>query len=274
MFDLREMAKDKVLVAAHRGTCMGNIPCNTSMAFNFALANGADIIELDITRSADGTLYVFHPGKEPDFLHTNRLITSMHDDEVSALRLCNSEGTETQYSVPKLDDILEELKGRCVINLDKTFDWPEEIIACVRRHDMVDQALIKTEQDPRFYDLIERIAPDFAYMTFAHDVDRDTDQLLHRNLNYLGTEALFTTEESEFATLEYHEKMHKKGLLTWANAIVFNYKTIHSAGHTDDISIMGQPDNGWGYLAGLGYDMIQTDWAFACAKYLEEKGYR
>lgn len=70
MFDLREMAQSKVLVAAHRGTWMGNIPCNTSMAFNFALAQGVDIIELDITRSADGTLYVFHPGTEPHFLHS------------------------------------------------------------------------------------------------------------------------------------------------------------------------------------------------------------
>ena len=64
MFDLREMCKDKVLVAAHRGTWMGNVPCNTIMAFNAALKAGADIVELDVSRSLDGTLYVFHPGTE------------------------------------------------------------------------------------------------------------------------------------------------------------------------------------------------------------------
>ena len=51
MFDLRDMARERVLVAAHRGTWMGNIPCNTIMAFNTALAEGADIIELDLSRS-------------------------------------------------------------------------------------------------------------------------------------------------------------------------------------------------------------------------------
>ena len=68
--------------------------------------------------------------------------------------------------------------------------------------------------------------------------------------------------------------MHKMNLLTWANAIVFNYRIIHSAGHTDDVSVMGHPENGWGYLADLGYDMIQTDWVHACIDYLSRNGYR
>lgn len=43
------------------------------------------------------------------------------------------------------------------------------------------------------------------YMTFAVNHDRDSELLLKRKLNYLGTEALFQTEESEFATTAYHE---------------------------------------------------------------------
>ena len=274
MFDLREMCKGKVLVAAHRGTWMGNIPCNTLMSYNAALMAGADIVEMDITRSLDGTLYVFHPKLEPVFLKSEKLISEMTDAEVDALTLVNSEGAHTQYHVPKFDDVLEELKGRCIINVDKFFDYPREITATIRRHDMVDQTLVKTKQEAHFYDLMEEIAPDFNYMTFACDADHDSGMLVKRNLNYLGTEALFKTEESEFATPEYHEKMHKLGLLTWANAIVFNYKTVHSAGHTDDLYTMGRADDGWGYLANLGYNMIQTDWVTPCVKYLTEKGYR
>ena len=271
MFDLREMAKDHVLVAAHRGTWMGNIPCNTSMAFNAALMEGADIIELDISRSKDGTLYVFHPGTEPHYLKSQKLIADMTDDEVTTHPLINSDDAFSQYFVPKFDDVLEELKNRCVINIDKFPTCPEDIVATVRRHNMVDQALVKTDQEEKYYQMMEELAPDFAYMTFAKDQDFDSEMLVKRNLNYLGTEALFKTEESEFATQAYHDKMHKMGLLTWANAIVFNYKTIHSAGHNDDISIMGKADEGWGYLANLGYNMIQTDWVGPCVRYLKTK---
>lgn len=274
MFDLRSMAKGKVLVSAHRGTWAGNIPCNTIYAFKAALAEGADIIELDISRSLEGTLYVFHPGTEPHFLKSDKLIRDMTDSEVAKLRLVNADGAETQYSVPLFDDVLEELKGKCVINIDKFPLFPEDIVAAVRRHHMVDQALVKTDQDERYYRMMETLAPDFSYMTFAKDMDTDSETLATRKLNYIGTEALFKTEKSEFVSSAYHEKMHKLGLLTWANAIVFNYRTIHSAGHNDDISIGCDPDKGWGYLVDLGYDMIQTDWVVQCIRYLQKRGLR
>lgn len=75
----------------------------------------------------------------------------MSDAEVADHCLYNADGTATQYHVPTLDSILEELKGRCVINLDKFFDWTNEIAACVRKHGMTDQALIKTNQDEKWY---------------------------------------------------------------------------------------------------------------------------
>ena len=274
MFDLREMAKGKILVSAHRGSWMGNVPCNTLMAFNAALMEGADIIELDITSSIDGKLYVFHPGTEPMFLKSEKRITQMTSDEVDQMRLVNVDGVVTQYAVPRFDDVLEELKGRCVINIDKFPLYPEAIVQTVRRHNMVDQALVKTDQNEKYYKIMEEIAPDFAYMTFAKEKDNYSELLVGRKLNYLGTEALFSTEQSEFATPEYHDKMHRLNLLTWANAIVFNYKTVHAAGHCDDLYTFGRPDDGWGYLAKLGYDMIQTDWTGPCVRYLKENGYR
>ena len=274
MFDLREMARGKVLVAAHRGTWMGNIPCNTIMAFNTALAEGADIIELDISRSLDGTLYVFHPGRENVYMHSEKLIAEMKDEEIRPLRLVNTDGTETQYPVPLFDDVLEALKGRCVINIDKFPRYPQEIVNTVRRHGMVDQALVKTKQDPRCYDMMEELAPDFAYMTFARESDPDSEQLVHRSLNYLGTEALFSTEDSELASAAYQEKMHRLGLLTWVNSIVYDYKAVLSAGHTDDLFTLGRADDGWGYLAALGFNIIQTDWVTHCLQYLKDHNWR
>ena len=44
------------------------------------------------------------------------------------------------------------------------------------------------------------------------------------------------------------------------NAIVFNYRTVLSAGHTDDISLK-DPELGWGWMVRHNFDIIQTDWA-------------
>ena len=63
--DLLKLAKERgVLIAAHRGACGGNVPCNSSAAFKAAVNAGADIIELDVDSSSDGELFIQHPGME------------------------------------------------------------------------------------------------------------------------------------------------------------------------------------------------------------------
>ena len=140
----RLLSEDKVLIAAHRGVAGGNIPCNTLPAFEAALRQGADIIELDVTRSMDGQLFIFHPGKEAVFLRTERSIERMESREVERLPLMNQDQTPTKYHVPRLEEALKLLRGRCLINLDKFWMWPEEITALVRELGMQDQVLIKT----------------------------------------------------------------------------------------------------------------------------------
>ena len=65
MKSLGELRKEKgVLVAAHRGTSGGNIPPNTIAAFDLALKEGADILEMDLFKSLDGEIFVFHTGTD------------------------------------------------------------------------------------------------------------------------------------------------------------------------------------------------------------------
>ena len=59
---LQKKEKKKILIAAHRGTCGGNIVRNTIPAYENALKHGADIIEVDVIMSTDGDFYTFHNG--------------------------------------------------------------------------------------------------------------------------------------------------------------------------------------------------------------------
>ena len=53
-FDLYQKASENIVIVAHRGTCGGNIPCNTRAAYEISLMQGADMIETDVSMSADG----------------------------------------------------------------------------------------------------------------------------------------------------------------------------------------------------------------------------
>ena len=60
----KQVNDKKVLIAAHRGYNGGNIPCNSLEGYKISAIYGADIVEVDVTESKDGELYMLHPGME------------------------------------------------------------------------------------------------------------------------------------------------------------------------------------------------------------------
>lgn len=270
--DLRNATKKELLVAAHRGSSAGIIPCNTLAAYDAALADGADIVEIDVTKAKDGTLFVFHPHMEQAHLNSSLEISELTEPEVKKLRYVTCDRTPTAYGVNTLDEVLEHLKGRCFVNIDKLETDIPGIAATVKKHHMEDQVIAKTWADEQLFRMVEAYAPELPYMVMMMEEDVSTEMLRNMKLHYLGAEVMFSSEESPLAQREYVEKMHDMGYFVWCNAIVFNPSVAFAAGHSDEISAVGHPEKGWGWLADKGYDMMQTDWAGAAVRYLKESG--
>lgn len=271
-FDLRQTAKEKIILVAHRGVAGGNIPCNTITSYETALKQGADMIEIDVTMSGDGQLYIFHPGMEKAHLNMDCHIEQMTRDQVNQLRFVNQDNSPTQFGLNTLDEVLEQFKGRCYINCDKFWEHPKEITDRIRAHGMMEQILVKTSPKKELFDVIETYAPDVQYMVIVkEDADKVHRELLSRNINYMGQELLFETEDSPLCSPEYLEQLRKDNILSWANAIVYSYKAVLAAGHSDDTALSEDMEKGWGWLARRGFDFIQTDWPLMVKMYLEEQ---
>lgn len=261
----------KIQIAAHRGVSGANIPCNTPEAYQIALMQGADIVELDVAPSADGVLFAFHPGMEKPHLGSSKLIAEMKASEVAALRYLNQDDVPTHYGVSRLDDVLELLKGRCVVNVDKFWRAPQAIADTIRRHGMADQVIIKTPENAGYFDAVERFAPEMAFMPVIRHHDGCTKMLQTRALHCIGAEVLFEDDSDPVARPEYLEAMHRDGMLVWVNAIVYDEQAVISAGHTDDRALAGDFEGGWGVLADRGFDIIQTDWCAMLKQYLQNR---
>ena len=163
-FNILETAKERVIICAHRGVWGGNIPCNNILAYDIALNQGADMVEIDVTKAADGELFIFHPGMESVQLRQNIDIRKMNAPEIRELRYVNYDGTPTTIGLNTLDEVLEHLNGRCFINIDKFGDNPAEIIEKVKRHDMKDQIILKCAPKPEQLAIIEKYAPDIQFL--------------------------------------------------------------------------------------------------------------
>ncbi|MBR6702551.1 MAG: glycerophosphodiester phosphodiesterase family protein, partial [Clostridia bacterium] len=112
-------SRERVLLCAHRGVSGADIPCNSLAAFKAALMSGADMIELDVTKSIDGKFFVFHPGMERPHLRSRKFISAMRSDKVGKLRFVNQDDCKTDFRVNTLEEVLDFLRGKCYINVDK-----------------------------------------------------------------------------------------------------------------------------------------------------------
>lgn len=259
-----------VLVAAHRGVAGANIPCNTIPAFEIALRSGASILEMDLFKSKDGEIFIFHTGKEPYQLGMQIDLTKMSAKEIRPLRLVNVDFNPTRHGINTFDEVLEHFKGQCILNLDRCGGFLEDVVRCVERHNMREQILLKTAPTPEMLAAVKSYAPDYMYMPIYMEKDTATETIEQKNINFVGAELVFATEQSPVAQANYIQAMRDKGLVLWGNGVLYNEKVPLAAGHSDDVSMMGDPDAGWGWLVKHGFSIIQTDWAVQCTSWLKK----
>jgi len=270
IFENRKI-KGMPFLAAHRGVCGANIPCNTLAAYKIALDQGADVVEIDVSKTKDGEFFVFHPGMEPVFLKTEKMLSQMTAEEVRALSLLNSDGVKTSYRIPSLREVLAHLKGKAYINVDKFWTDVKGISEQIRLAGVSDQVIVKTYTDEESLAAVKKYASDFMFMPMVRVKDEVTERLISQGVNVIGAEILFSSESDAVISDAYIEEMHKKGLLLWANAIVYDEAAVISAYHTDDVSLCDSPDKGWGWLIDKKVDFIQTDWLAPLKSYMEHR---
>jgi glycerophosphoryl diester phosphodiesterase len=98
-----------MLIFAHRGAS-GYLPENTLVAFEKALALGADAIELDVHNVA-GELVVFHDRRLEGKSDTTGLI---HQQTLESLAKVRVQGEP----IPTLWQVLSLIDGRCMVNIE------------------------------------------------------------------------------------------------------------------------------------------------------------
>ncbi len=261
-------ALGRPFIAAHRGTCRSNIPCNSLAAYALAIKQGAEVVEIDVSISKDGKYYAFHPGTEPLFLEGGKYISDLDSSEVDKLFLMNTDHAVTSYKVPTLQEALALLKGKVYINVDKYWTDVKGITEEIYKAGVEKQCIVKTYVEEKSWEEVEKYAPDLMYMTMAWHIDDVTERLKGRKINHIGIEALFDKDSDEIVSDAYIAKMHADKKLLWHNAIIYDEKAVISAHHTDDISLTDDPAKGWGWLVNKKCDFIQTDWVNELHAYL------
>lgn len=270
--------QSRIMIAAHRGRFGAAIPENTLQAYEIALKYGADILEVDVGRTKDGGLVLMH-GPEVELTTTGHgLISELTYEEIMELKYMSGIRQVTDLTVNTLDELLEHFKGRCLINLDRCDDYLDEVFLAVKRHGMVDQVIIKTlnpvndsiqwleshDFKPVFMPIITEYAT--GYVEVDALINKD------RRARIPAVELVFKRDDSKLVAPATIDLLHANGFKVWLNAI--NIKRVLAAGHNDTVSVLGNEEDGWGWLVNRGADILQTDWTMELDDYLRGIGRR
>lgn len=276
---LNEIANPKskyVVVIAHRSDWR-HYPENSLAAMEGAIAMGVDMVEIDVQRTADGVLVCCHDSSVDRTTTGKGKIKELTADYISTLKLKTEQGI-TDYGVPTLAEALELCKDRVLINIDKGYNYYDQILQMLVERDMVNQVLIKSSKDASV--VAEKFAPYTTNMLYMPVINYNAkswgkhaeifNSYITSNLDVVAYEICWD------GTLEGERKIFKKvldsGARLWVNTLWDSLCGGKGHSFKDDNALDGNADKIYGTLLKHGVTMIQSDRPQLLLDYLESKG--
>jgi glycerophosphoryl diester phosphodiesterase len=138
------------VIFAHRGAS-ARAPENTIAAFELALTQQADAIELDVKLSADGHVVVIHDPTVDRTTNGRGRVRDFSLAELKALGAVNSfSGDYQNERIPTLEEVFEAVGKRTFINIEltnytsKRDDLVETVCMVVKKHQMQNRILFSS----------------------------------------------------------------------------------------------------------------------------------
>ena len=135
------------VVTAHRGDSK-NAPENTLAAFDLAIENGADVVELDVRETKDGEIIVIH---DKNLIRTTGVNANVEDLTFEEIRQIPAstkfKDTFPDEKIPTLREAIELVKGRADLNIELKPDpankrLEEGVVELIEEYDLYDSCVV------------------------------------------------------------------------------------------------------------------------------------
>ena len=270
MFDVGDK---RVMTASHRGKFSSSVMENTTLAFLLAMGEGADMVEMDLALTKDRRLVGHHDSTMKRLFHMESKISDFTLAELLELPLYNYVGEVCVERLETFEEILDGMKDKALLVLDKCWDYWDEVYRILRDKDMVGQAIFKFyDKDLAAYEWAEKHSDCVFVPMVKNAASLERMLKLKEKTEVPAIEILAAAESDEIYVKETLDWIHNHGMKVWCNSLSLGRRLVFGAGNDDLRSFRHGGDAGWGKLIEQGVDIIQTDWPFEVKQYLLEKG--
>lgn len=258
-----------VLCVAHRGVSSGMVVENTTASTLAAVRSGADMVEIDVSRSSDGVYFAFHDGLEPHLLGKEQNLYTLTACEVQQLRYLIDGKPHPLYPIEQLTEVLRALKGQTLFNVDRSWSWWPELLPVLDSLDMADQLLLKAPANHPAIDVLRSHETKFPFMPICTTIEQANAHLDDPALNLVGLELLAKAPADPLFSPETTSMLSAGNVFLFANAEVVDPGSSLCAGYDDASALAQGPDPAWGELVRRGFRAIQTDWPWLLRAHLD-----
>ncbi|MCA6972859.1 glycerophosphodiester phosphodiesterase family protein [Pectobacterium carotovorum] len=251
-----------VLAVAHRGV-WNSAPENSLAALREAIRLGVDIVEIDAQLTADSHVVVIHDDTLDRTSDMSGCIGKMTLAEIRQARLRGSDGGSawplSNEKIPLLYEVLEEARGRIVINVDVKHEQEFGVIARdIRDKGLSAGVIMKSPIDlasARFPLVSPSLDTQVPYMPMIHLKQGKTADIL-RQIGDIGVAMVEANFDHIDAVTEAYAEFQRLGVRIWVNTLDCSHSLDYS-----DTRALAEPDAVWGALMRAGVGAIQVDHA-------------
>lgn len=257
-----------VTIVAHRGDWR-NHPENSIPAFKSCIDMGIDMIEIDVQRTKDGKLILMHDRTVDRCTNGKGKIEDMTYDEIQKLRLRpQHNASATRNHIPTLEEVLVLCKGKILINIDKGYDYFQQVYELLEKTGTTDQVIIKSGYS---LDKVKKengsVLDKVIYMPIVNLNDKNAERSLNEFISIHPVAIECCIGKFDANVDRMLQKIHDAGIKIWINSIWASL----CDGHDDDRAVeLGEPDQSWGWILERGGSVIQTDRPQPLLQYLKK----
>jgi len=241
--------KHKLVVIAHRGSHL-KVPENSLAAYENAIKEGADYVEIDLRTTKDGHLVIMHDESISRMTGINGLIKDLNYSDIKDLKIKPAvKGDTNTYHIPEFADVLNVCKGRINIYLDFKDADVKKTYSLLKEYGMQNNVVVYLNKEEQ-YEQWKNVAPQIPLMSSLPE-NANISQLN----NFLDKKHLNVVDNAY--TIDLINLMHKRKIAVWL-----------------DVQSEDEGPIKWEQALKLGVDGLQTDHPEKLIKYLKDQGRR
>jgi len=239
----------KIKIIAHRGSHL-QVPENTLAAYEMAIAEGADYVEVDLRTTKDGKLIVLHDESVKKMTGKDALIQNLNFDEIKNLKIAPvAPGDTKTYSIPTFESVLALCKGKINIYLDFKEANVAQTYKLIRQAGMQNNVVVYLNKKDQ-YGQWKKVAPAMPLM--ASLPENSTASGIKDFLSKTPVDVVDNAQDTSLINI-----LHNNHVEIWL-----------------DVQSRDENPAKWDRALSLGIDGLQTDHPAQLIEYLKTKKIR